>query len=338
MLSAVLGIVGVVGILASVLGVWVHRVAFEPTSVAEAVDAALRDPEVTGSLADHLAIEIVEVISLEQLLDERLPSVLEPVRPVVVDGARRVVAEQVERVLEDDRVRAAVVDAAEVAHRRAAHVLEGGSLLDGSVASIGDDAVTIDLLPLVARALVEVQERTGLLGSVDVPELERGGDPEEHRRLLSDALGRDLPGDFGQLQVYRASAIVEAGASVARAQHAVIVVRRSLAVLVVVTVAAIAGSVALARRRIRAAALLVGGVVAMAAIGRALVRSVVADAAAMVSDPGAVRAVRVMGESLTAGLVTVFRVAAVLALVLVVAAVVVRRPVPAADHRASGEV
>lgn len=322
--SALLGIVGVVGLLGSVLGVWVHREVFDESAVAGAVDVALQDPEVTGALAHRLANQVVEAATSEQIIDERLPGLLAPIQPLVVDGARRIVGEQAARLLADDRVRAEVVDAAVVSHRRVVHVLEGGSLLDGTRTSVADDAVRLNLLPLAARALIEVQDRTGLFASLDVPDLEPGGDPDEQRRELSEAIGRDLPEDFAQPAVYRHEAIARAGAVVARTQHAVVVLRRSLAVVVGVTVVAVVGSVALARRRLRAAAVLTAGVVVVAAIGRTLVRTVVSDAAATVDDPGAVRAVRLVGEELTSGLVTAFRLAAVLALALVVAALVRR--------------
>ena len=61
------GVIGVIGVLASVVGVWAHRTVFSSETVADAVDQALLNPEVNEALATFLTDQLVNAIPLEEL-------------------------------------------------------------------------------------------------------------------------------------------------------------------------------------------------------------------------------------------------------------------------------
>jgi hypothetical protein len=206
---------------------------------------------------------------------------------------RALVADQVSDFVQSDTGRGIVERSVEVAHRRLVRVLRGDGLVDGI--SIEDGVVTWNALPLVARGLGVLAD----LGIVDadVPELDRAGDPDDQRAELEDALGRDLPEDFGEVVVYRTDAASEAGATVEQAQRLFVVAQRLVWLLLILGVALAALTIVLARRRAVAAAAVGGGVVA----GLLLVRWFAGEAAARapeaVASSGARRAVEeVLGE------------------------------------------
>ena len=315
-LAVLFGVIGVIGVLASVIGVWAHRTVFDSETVAEAVDEALLNPEVNEALATYLTEQVVAAVPLEDLVTERVPEELEPFVPVLVGGVQSVVHEGFTRVLEDGRARAALVAVVERAHEAVMRVLEGDGLT-GALRVEGED-VRVNLLPLLSRGLERIQDR-GILTSVDLPELAPDGDPDEHLAALEEALDRDLPDDFGQLVVYSSESVADSQAAVARAQDAFALFRRSIILLVVLTLAALGASVALATNRRRAAIALLVSTVAALAVGRVLVRTVVEKAPELAAKPGGRAALREMVTSLTEGLLRLVSmgllIAAILALI-----------------------
>ena len=59
-LAVLFGVIGVIGVLASVIGVWAHRTVFDSEKVASAVDEALLNPEVNEALATFLTDQVIE--------------------------------------------------------------------------------------------------------------------------------------------------------------------------------------------------------------------------------------------------------------------------------------
>jgi hypothetical protein len=299
--ALIVGIVGVIGVLASVIGVWAHQVLFDPEPISRAADQALQEPEVVDALAAFLTDQVLAAVSVEDAVENRLPSQLDQLAPLFAGGIRTVVEDAFTRVLDDERAREIIVTAVERAHGVLMRVLDGGSLVDG--VTVDESTVSVNLLPLLGRGLTAVQN-AGLLQDVDFPELERGGDPAEQIASLEDALGRDLPDDFGQLVVYESEKLGAAKESVARAQQALVVFKKSIVVMIVVTLACLVASAVLARSRRRAIVILLLGTVAAMAIGRAIVRTVAAEAPTVAIRPGARAAIRSIVETLSSGLIT----------------------------------
>ncbi|MCU0260184.1 MAG: hypothetical protein MUE78_04120, partial [Ilumatobacteraceae bacterium] len=145
--------------------------------------------------------------------------------------------------------------------------------------------ITLNLLPLVSRALLAVQERFGLLADVEVPELTRDGDPAEQQAQLEEALGRDLPDDFAQLTVYEGEQVARASESVQQAQRVFAFITRALWVLVGLGVVLAAVTLVLARRRVRAALTMILGAGVLMLVTRIVVGIVAGDVTSEVSAP-----------------------------------------------------
>ena len=129
-------------------------------------------------------------------------------------------------------------------------------------------------------------------------------------------MDRDLPDDFGQLVVYSSDNVAESQAAVARAQDAFALIRRSIIVLIVLTVVALGISVALATNRRRAAIALLLSVVAALAVGRVLVRTVVEEAPGLAARPGGKAALEELVGSLTEGLLQLMGLGLLVAAIL----------------------
>jgi hypothetical protein len=305
-LAVLFGVIGVVGVLASVIAVWAHETLFDSEKVASAFDEALLNPEVNQALATYLTDQVMTALPLKDLVAERVPDELQPLIPVLTGGVRNVVQEGFTRVLEDGRARAALVTLVERAHAAVMRVLEGDGLADGF--TVQDNEVSVNLLPLLDRGLGRLQGR-GILTNVDLPEMSADGDPDEQIAALEDAIDRDLPEDFGQLVIYRSENIAKSQAAVARAQNALVLFRRSVVAVLLVTVAALAACVALANQRRRAALALLLSTAAALVVGRVLVRTVVDKAPSLAAKPGGRAALQEMVTSLTDGLLALALIA-----------------------------
>jgi hypothetical protein len=304
--AVIVGVVAVLGVVVSVTAAWAHQVLFDSSRVAGAVEETLARPEVTDSLTAYITDEIVEAVA------QQAPGAV----ALLPDGSRQLVEDAVRSALTAPSTQRVVAVVVEQAHAGLIRVLEGGSLVDG--VSIVDDTVTVNLLPIAAFGLDALQQR-GLLAGITVPDLPADGDPMAQVAALEAATGRNLPDDLGQLVVYRSDAVAEAGVAIARAQHALVVVRRALVATVALTALAAALSILLARKRLRAVGLLAVGVAGAMGVARWAVGLVRTEAPLVVRDATGRVAVSTMVSDLSAWLLTA--VSAVLIAALVVGAV-----------------
>jgi hypothetical protein len=321
-LSTVLGVLAVIGLLATILGSWARSSIYDTDTVAAAVNSALQDPAVIDALATRLTDQVIEAASVEDRIRDRLPDSQADLAPAFTGGVRAAVHEGFVNILSRDGTRKVVVGAARESHAQVVRIIETGELSTRLNTSNG--TATLNLLPLMGSGFDMIQDN-GILRSVEFPELERGGDPKAQIASLEEALGRPLPEDFGQIVVYRGDAIDRANSLVARAQEALELFRRAMVVLVVVTAVAASLSVVVANRRYRAIGFLAFGVVVAMAGARAIVRYVVGASPDLVTNPGARAAVARAVTSLAEGLLTAVTVALLVALAAAVIALLADR-------------
>jgi len=313
--SVVFGVLGVLGVLVSVVAIWAHQVIFDASTMSEAVELTLLEPEVTDALGEFLTDQVMKAVDVEKLIEEELPAELTRFAPVLNGGVRTIVNNALTQVLEADTTREVIVAATERAHKAIMKVLEGGEL-SGALTVDGED-VKLNLLPIVSRGLEALQD-AGLLTRVDLPTLEAGGDPAEQIAELEDAIGRPLPDDFGQMVVYESDKIADAQAAVSGAQQALVIFRRSIAVIIGLTVVSLVACIALAVRRRRALAVTALGMVAAMGLGRAVVKKVVEEVPALAVKPASRTALRTIVETVADGLLTAVTAAIIAGLIVAV--------------------
>jgi hypothetical protein len=298
--AVVFGIIAIVGLFASTIAVWAQGVLFDSDKVAAAAESAIQQPEAAQSMATYVTDQVFTIVDLEALLEQQLPGNLDSLSGVIVGGARQFVEGQLADVLQKPAVQQVLVTIVRTAHAQLMKVLNGEGMIDG--VSISDGKVTLNLLPLVTLGLNQVQ-KLGVLTSVSVPTLRAGGDPTAQIAELESAFGRDLPADFGQLTVFKGDAAAQAGEVVQTAQDIVVLVKRAIALILIVTAVAFALTLLVANRRRRAIMVLglVGAavmLVARVAINMALVRT-----PNLIINPGARSALASALQDLAGGLV-----------------------------------
>jgi hypothetical protein len=212
--ATVLGVVAVLLLTVTVIGVWAMATVLRSEPVVEMAGDTIAQPEVQQALAAYLVDAAAEAVDLEAQLTNVLPDALDRFAPTIATGAEAAAEQTLEQALATPQVEQVVRSIVERAHDRAMQLLEGDGLVD--VVNVDNGTITMNTLPLVTTALTSLQSATGLLSDVEIPQLSADGDPADQIAQLEQATGRDLPDDLGQLTVYESDAVAEAEESVRR--------------------------------------------------------------------------------------------------------------------------
>lgn len=192
---------------------WAHRFVLDTDKWVETVAPIGDDPEITDALAARSTQELLEVIDVQAIAAEALPEQAAVLSVPLAGAVSDYVGEQVQAVLRSDAFARIWAEANRFAHARAVAVLRNES----DVVDTTGGRVTLNLLPLINDALARIESRASdLLGrDISIPEISSGELPETARAKLEDALGRDLPDDFGEVVVFESDKLAAAQDAVA---------------------------------------------------------------------------------------------------------------------------
>jgi hypothetical protein len=313
--AAVCGVLAVVALTLALIGIWARATVFDSDKVGDIVSSALTDPEVQAGLATWVTDQAFTAVDVESGLSNVLTDRLDRLAPTLTAGAQTVVEQGLTRALANPEIQQLLTQSVERAHSALMQLLNGDGLVDGI--TVEDGAVTVNMLPLVSRALTFIQG-LGVLDQLEVPELTRGGDPTTQIAELESATGRDLPENFGQLTVFESDRLAEAQASVQNAQRTVALLKRATWVLAALTVVFLVATVVLARNRLRVGLWLALGCIVGMVLSRTVVHRVVDDAPSLVPGAAGRAAIAdILGEA-TAGLLRLTGLIAIIAALVVV--------------------
>lgn len=260
--ATVLGALAMVGILASTITVWSHRLLLNTDAWVATVGPLAEDPEVTDLVATRLTDQLLVATDAETRIAAALPDNAGVLAGPIAAGADTLITQAVGEVLSSDQFAQLWREANRVAHESAVKLLRGEPLLGFQII---DGAVVLNLLPLADDALRRIDEVAPdlLTDGRAIPDITYTTPPDEARAELAEALGRDLPEGFGVIQVFQSDQL-------AAAQDAVVLFDKVTWVLPVVSLGLAIGAIALAADRRRAVvalgiALVVSAVLATAA-------------------------------------------------------------------------
>jgi hypothetical protein len=325
-LALLAGVLAVVGIVGAAVGLWAKSTVLDSARVAQTTYQVLGDEEVSDALAAKVVAEVSNAIGLSDLIDEYVPGLLQDRVEVVRAGIRATAEDRLGALIRTDDVRLLVATAVGRTHAAAVKVLEGEGLVDG--VTVEDGEVTLNVLPLASRALLQLQD-IGLLSQIDVPDLDRSDDADAQRAELSAALGRELPEEFGEIVVYRSDALAEAGGTVAAAQQLLVTLQRALWVLLVTGLVMAVVSVWLSRNRPRTVLIVASGILVLMIAVRLTMRAAVNRIPELLVDAGASSASEQVLRNLQESLANSTIAYVLLALFAIVIAWLVRPRTPA---------
>ena len=219
-----------IAVTASVVGLWVHRVAFDTDAFMATVTPVVESESVQAVVSDRIASDLVEALDLEARIsdvvvraEERLvtrlgealgvsPEVLErlidarlgldAIAPALAAGAEARIEDVVHRFVSSPDGTQMLLSLVEVAHERTVHLLRDEmDQLPNLV--VEDGEVRFNTVPLMAGALrAAVNQGLDVIGiDRQIPPFDSAEDADQTVARLADVLGRDLPDDFGQVTV-----------------------------------------------------------------------------------------------------------------------------------------
>jgi hypothetical protein len=311
--AGILAVLACFALLVSILGVWAGRTVLNTDRFTAAVDTSLSDPVVIDALSAWVTEQVEVAIQDSDIAGRIVPDEVEILAPLLEEVLIRFAAEETDQIVRSERVHQLVVNGTRRAHEAAMQVLEG-ERPEGRFVRVEDGRVDLNLLPVIGVVLERASQLEALSGR-DLPELTRDMSVEYQNEALGEALGRDLPDDFGQLTIYERDAASDTSV-VGTAQTALSLFRWAQVLLLLATV--LFG----ARNRLRMGAWLAFGAVMVALIVRVIIRRVTEAVPAIITDASARDAAKVVIDNVVGNLdrtVTVLAAIAILLLVVLLA-------------------
>jgi hypothetical protein len=296
----------------SAVAIWASRTAYNDDRFGAVVTDVVSDPAVITAASQYVTDQGEMALESSGVLDN-LPAGLQPLVNVLKGALRSRVEEGVNKVLSSDAGQKALVGAALVAHSRAIQILEGGGLLSSDAFTLKNGTVTLNLIPVVRQVLIQLQQNGLIPSSITIP-----SDATTPGSLAS-ALGERLPEDFGQIVVYRTDA-ASSDQILKYAQRYLALLKRSLVLLVILSVVAFAGTILVAMDRRRAVFRLGAGIVIACVVFIIAARRAVRALAKVPTTTGGRAVADALGTSLRSSLVRALLIVALLAVVMAIVA------------------
>ena len=261
-LAAVLVVLTVLVFTVTVPAAWGARTVLNTDRYVATVAPLADDPAVQESIARKVTAQVFEALNVEGVISEALASIGD--RATVLAGPlttalRGFVQEQVLRVVQSDAFDTFWTEANRFVHTQVVEILKGNE----EQVSVVEGKVLLNLVPLINLALVQIQGVAGdLIGrDVTLPQIDPDTPRSEAVNRIEQALGVNLPDDYGSIEVYDAG-------SLAALQQALYTFQRLLILLLILIPVLVAVTLLVSTRRRRTLIqLAVGG-----AIGLVLVR------------------------------------------------------------------
>ena len=319
--AALVGLAAVVCLVGGMLGFWTMRTATDAERFERRVEELLLDAEISDALAQRVVTEVAAAIGIRDAIVEVLPEQLTPAADLLLAGVRSRIEDRAAELLRTPEVAAGVAAVAGRAHETTVAVIEGDDVVDG--VDVSDGEVSVNLLPLTTRVLGLVQDEFGLFRDIDLPEMDRTGDPDEQRAALESAFGRDLPDDFGTPVVFASERLGEVGTEVSALRDLLVLAQRAFWLLLIAGVALAAVSIWLSSQRWRTACYLVAGMFAAALVVRVVGAEASERLPEAVESPGAQATVSQVVDALQVDLDQTLLVSATITLMLLASAAIV---------------
>lgn len=271
-LSHVLVLLSSLLVVASTVAVWSYQTALDTDRFMETVEPALDDPAFYSAVSDVVSEHLLEALDLEARVTNRLNQLDEYISQALVDAidvdprVRQLLSgfdrpslaalappitsaledravQVVDRMIASDEFSARFPDLIRQAHEAAVALMRNDSAQLPNV-YIAEGEVRLNLIPIISDALRQVlDEIREFLPDVDLPDVVSAA-LADGRQQLGEALQARLPEDFGQVTLVSEDSLGEVQQTVHRLDQFVWVI-------LILTVAVIAATIAIspARRR-----------------------------------------------------------------------------------------
>jgi len=203
-LTVFLTVVAALSLVLAVTATWVRTTLFDTDEFVSAVAPLPEEEPIRGLLAARIADDVSQLIDFSNVLDNTLGGVgsflagpLESAtNGFIEDAANSAIASPAFDQLWEATVR--------VSHDNLVRVLKD----DADNVTTVDGQVVLDLVPLINNAIAEASKTSPQLfgGAITIPEMTAAEVADAEQRL-ADALGIEIPANFGQVPLFSESSL-----------------------------------------------------------------------------------------------------------------------------------
>lgn len=262
-LTPILVILAVIVFTVSVPAVWGARTVLNTDRYVATVAPLADDPAVQQAIATRLTDEVFAALNVQEVISDTLAAIGERATLLagpLTNALHGFVQEQVLKVVESDAFETFWVEANRFVHTQVLAIMRGES----DTVSVAEGKVLLNLVPLVNLALASIENvSSDLVGrDVTLPTFEPGEVPSSQIAKLEQALGIDLPDNYGQIPVYDSQ-------DLKALQQTLYTAKRLLILLLVLIPVLIAAALSVSTRRRRTLVqLTVGGAIGLVVVRR----------------------------------------------------------------------
>ena len=234
---------------------WAHYTVMNTDGYMKIVGPIGKDPQAIQNLSQYISGEIVKTTDLQQRVQTALPTQVQVLSGPITAYIEDFITKSANKVLSSPKAYDLWLQINRVGHEKVVAMLRGET---NGVYVQGSD-VKLNLLPLVSQVLGWVDQKLpgGLSSKFNPPVIPATMSPEQGIQEVANWSGKPLPSDFGQITLVQSDAL-------GPAQTAVKWFDRLMWILPFITIALMALTLWLSRRRGRTAiALGIGAAIAI---------------------------------------------------------------------------
>ena len=202
---AVLVAVSCLLVLLSTTVVWAHRTLLDTGTFVGTVGPVFQDPVVASGVAARATDELFTELNLQGRLRDALPPKVSFAAVPITNATKGYVAGELTKVLTSPQFQAIWTAALTATHRQLVAALRGEKTPVLSTSAGG--YIVLNTVPLINQALGKVSGLASDLAGkpVTLPTITSADPPQQAVNKLSQALGVQLPSNFGEITLVRSS-------------------------------------------------------------------------------------------------------------------------------------
>ncbi len=191
-------------VLLSTTVVWAHRTLLNTDAFVGTVSPVFKDPAVASAVATRATDQLFTELDLQARLKASLPPKVSFAAAPIASATKGFVAGQLTSVLANPKFQDAWIAALTFMHHDLVAVLRGQQ---PAAISTSGGYIVLNTVPLINQALGKVSGlASNLTGkNVTLPTITSADPPQQAVNKLSQALGVQLPSNFGEITLVRSS-------------------------------------------------------------------------------------------------------------------------------------
>jgi hypothetical protein len=196
-------------LLFSTVTVWAQQTFLSNTARwTQIVGPIAQDPAVINAVSAYTADQVVTLLQVQQRAQTALPQQAQFLAIPLTTVVRNFTQTQVTKAMQTDQFQQAWVTVNAAVHTQLVAALRGQS----NALTISNNTLTLNLIPIISRGMqVASQQLSGVLpAQVQLPDLSSTQSVQEGIQKLSQALGVQLPPNYGQVVLLQSDQLATA--------------------------------------------------------------------------------------------------------------------------------